>query len=41
MKHFWALPAALRVALASPHSFSVHDDLLAYPQVCGHLILRP
>ncbi|KAK4999156.1 Protein OS-9 [Elasticomyces elasticus] len=32
MKHFWALPAALRLALASRHSFSVHDDLLAYPQ---------
>lgn len=35
MKHFWALPAFLRPALlvlASQHSFSVHDDLLAYPQ---------
>ncbi|KAF2231552.1 hypothetical protein EV356DRAFT_535386 [Viridothelium virens] len=32
MKSFWALPAVLRVAVASPHSFSVHDDLLAHPQ---------
>ncbi|KAF2750865.1 hypothetical protein M011DRAFT_492248 [Sporormia fimetaria CBS 119925] len=32
MKHFWALPAFLRVALASPHGFSVFDDLLAFPQ---------
>lgn len=34
MKHFWALPAALRVAvvLAAQRQFSVSDDLLAYPQ---------
>ncbi|KAF2085676.1 hypothetical protein K490DRAFT_46290 [Saccharata proteae CBS 121410] len=32
MKHFWALPAILRVALASQHAFSVLDDLLAFPQ---------
>lgn len=32
MKSFWALPAVLRIALASPHAFSVFDDLLAYPQ---------
>ena len=34
MKHFWALPAVLRPALvlALHHSFSVHDDLLAFPQ---------
>jgi protein OS-9 len=34
MKHFWALPAVLRPALvlASQHAFSVHDDLLAFPQ---------
>ncbi|TID17078.1 hypothetical protein E6O75_ATG09844 [Venturia nashicola] len=32
MKHFWALPAILRVVLASQHQFSVFDDLLAYPQ---------
>ncbi|KAI9657775.1 MAG: Protein OS-9 [Bathelium mastoideum] len=32
MKHFWMLPATVRAVLASPHSFSVHDDLLAYPQ---------
>jgi protein OS-9 len=33
MKNFWALPAFLRIALASPHSFSVFEDLLAFPQV--------
>lgn len=34
MRHFWALPAVVRVSLvlASQHSFSVHDDLLAFPQ---------
>ncbi|QIW98199.1 hypothetical protein AMS68_003717 [Peltaster fructicola] len=35
MKNFWALPAVVRVALvlaAQHHSFSVNDDLLAYPQ---------
>ncbi|KAE9976644.1 hypothetical protein BLS_001926 [Venturia inaequalis] len=32
MKHLWALPAILRVVLASQHHFSVFDDLLAYPQ---------
>ncbi|KAI9695605.1 MAG: Protein OS-9 [Bogoriella megaspora] len=32
MKNFWALPAVLRVALANSHSFSVNEDLLAYPQ---------
>ncbi|KAI5369545.1 Putative mannose-6-phosphate receptor binding domain superfamily, MRH domain, protein OS-9 [Septoria linicola] len=36
MKHFLALPALLRtsalLALASQHSFSVQDDLLAFPQ---------
>ncbi|KAF1969930.1 hypothetical protein BU23DRAFT_538996 [Bimuria novae-zelandiae CBS 107.79] len=32
MKNFWALPAFLRIALASPHSFSVFEDLLAFPQ---------
>lgn len=32
MRSFWALPAVLRIALASPHAFSVFDDLLAYPQ---------
>ncbi|KAF2850691.1 hypothetical protein T440DRAFT_489524 [Plenodomus tracheiphilus IPT5] len=30
--HFWALPAFLRIALASQHAFSVFDDLLAFPQ---------
>ncbi|KAI8940395.1 hypothetical protein NX059_004086 [Plenodomus lindquistii] len=32
MRHFWALPAVLRIALASQHAFSVFDDLLAFPQ---------
>ncbi|KAF1992091.1 hypothetical protein K402DRAFT_322086 [Aulographum hederae CBS 113979] len=32
MKQFWALPAFLRLALASHHTISVLDDLLAYPQ---------
>lgn len=32
MKNFWALPAFLRLVLASPHAFSVFDDLLAFPQ---------
>lgn len=35
MRNFWALPAACRIALvlaAQHHSFSVNDDLLAYPQ---------
>ncbi|KAF2463014.1 Pkinase-domain-containing protein [Lindgomyces ingoldianus] len=31
-KNFWALPAFLRIALASQHTFSVFDDLLAFPQ---------
>jgi len=33
MRNFWALPAVLRIALASQHAFSVFDDLLAFPQV--------
>jgi hypothetical protein len=33
MRHFWALPAVLRIALANQHAFSVFDDLLAFPQV--------
>jgi protein OS-9 len=33
MKHFWALPAFLRLAIASQHQFNVFDDVLAYPQV--------
>ncbi|KAH7124151.1 glucosidase II beta subunit-like protein-domain-containing protein [Dendryphion nanum] len=32
MRSFWALPAVLRIALASQHAFSVFDDLLAFPQ---------
>lgn len=36
MKHFLALPALLRASIllasASQHTFSVHDDLLAFPQ---------
>ncbi|GAB7352708.1 hypothetical protein MBLNU459_g3064t1 [Dothideomycetes sp. NU459] len=32
MKTFWALPAILRIALASQNAFSVHDDVLAFPQ---------
>jgi protein OS-9 len=38
MRHFWALPAILRPALvlASQHSFSVQDDLLAFPQYEVH-----
>ncbi|CAI6332095.1 unnamed protein product [Periconia digitata] len=32
MKNFWALPAFLRLALASQHAFNVHEDLLAFPQ---------
>jgi len=38
MKHFWALPVLLRPALvlASQHSFSVHDDILAFPQFEVH-----
>lgn len=32
MRNFWALPAVLRLALASQHTFSVFDDLLAFPQ---------
>jgi hypothetical protein len=33
MRNFWALPAVLRIALASQHAFSVFDDLLSFPQV--------
>ena len=33
MKNFWALPAFLRLAIASQHSFHVFDDVLAHPQV--------
>jgi hypothetical protein len=40
MRNFWALPAVLRIALASSHSFSVFDDLLAFPQVCMVAIRR-
>lgn len=38
MKHFWALPALLRPALvlASQHTFSVYDDILAFPQYEVH-----
>lgn len=40
MKHFLALPAILRttalLASASQHSFSVHDDVLAFPQYQVH-----
>ncbi|KAL5114731.1 Protein OS-9 [Pleosporales sp. CAS-2024a] len=32
MRNFWALPAVLRVAVATQHTFSVFDDLLAFPQ---------
>ncbi|KAI6885751.1 hypothetical protein KC360_g3421 [Hortaea werneckii] len=36
MRHFLALPAILRTSIllasASQHTFSVHDDLLAFPQ---------
>lgn len=32
MRNFWALPAVLRLAIASQHAFSVFDDLLAFPQ---------
>jgi hypothetical protein len=43
MRNFWALPAFLRIALASPHSFSVFEDLLAFPQVriCPLLAVAP
>lgn len=33
-RHFWALPAIVQLTLASQGSFSVLDDLLAFPQVC-------
>jgi hypothetical protein len=33
MRNFWALPAVLRIAVASQHTFSVFDDILAFPQV--------
>ncbi|KAF2874806.1 glucosidase II beta subunit-like protein-domain-containing protein [Massariosphaeria phaeospora] len=36
MRNFWALPAFLRIALASQHAFSVFDDLLAFPQYEVH-----
>ncbi|KAF2436569.1 hypothetical protein EJ08DRAFT_729076 [Tothia fuscella] len=32
MRNFWALPAFIRIAIASQHQFSVFDDLLAFPQ---------
>lgn len=32
MRNFWALPALLRLTLASQHAFSVQDDILAFPQ---------
>ncbi|KAH0348301.1 hypothetical protein KCU81_g3172, partial [Aureobasidium melanogenum] len=32
MKSFWALPAVLRAAVAAQNSFSVQDDVLAFPQ---------
>jgi len=33
LKHFWALPAVLRVAVAAHSTFNVYSDLLAFPQV--------
>lgn len=33
MRNFWALPALLRVAVAAQNTFSVQDDVLAFPQV--------
>lgn len=41
MKNFWALPAFLRIALASQHAFSVFDDLLAFPQVRFYTVSGP
>ncbi|KAF2200412.1 Pkinase-domain-containing protein [Delitschia confertaspora ATCC 74209] len=32
MRNFWALPAFLRIAVATQHAFSVFDDLLGFPQ---------
>ncbi|CAD0089853.1 unnamed protein product [Aureobasidium vineae] len=32
MRSFWALPALLQVAVAAQKSFSVQDDVLAFPQ---------
>ncbi|KAF2397545.1 hypothetical protein EJ06DRAFT_533148 [Trichodelitschia bisporula] len=32
MRHLWALPVLLPFAIASPHQFSVQDDLVAFPQ---------
>ncbi|THX24507.1 hypothetical protein D6C77_08106 [Aureobasidium pullulans] len=32
MRSFWALPALLRVAAAAQNTFSVQDDVLAFPQ---------
>ncbi|KAH0417861.1 hypothetical protein KCU90_g12176, partial [Aureobasidium melanogenum] len=32
MRSFWALPAVLRVVVAAQNSFSVQDDVLAFPQ---------
>ncbi|KAF2675056.1 hypothetical protein BT63DRAFT_420290 [Microthyrium microscopicum] len=32
MKNFWALPAFLRLAIATQQAFNVNDDLFAFPQ---------
>ncbi|KAG9622492.1 hypothetical protein KCU64_g20774, partial [Aureobasidium melanogenum] len=32
MRSFWALPAVLRLVVAAQNSFSVQDDVLAFPQ---------
>ncbi|KAG9736585.1 hypothetical protein KCU75_g17240, partial [Aureobasidium melanogenum] len=32
MRSFWALPAVLRVVVAAQNSFSVQNDVLAFPQ---------
>lgn len=39
-KHFWALPLLAQLVLASQGSFSVLDDLLAFPQVCSCKLAR-
>lgn len=36
MRRIWALLAVFRLAVASQITFSVHEDLLAYPQVCHY-----
>lgn len=37
LRSFWALPAILRLIVCDHVAFSVHNDLLAFPQVSCYI----